>query len=165
MNGLVQEALSQRLRGFVTVNGWLLMDPPFSVIFQGDMPDFSKNLLLYAAEVFADQCRDLLLFGVAESAFSVVFAQDHYRFFLRVKFTDAVSLKDRDLLSVTPTRELADLASTLNKLLTPVEVAGAVDMPKHERPDLFRVAVDMPDLAVLTVLLEVRAEAAMVASG
>lgn len=139
---LVQEALSQRLCGFLTAKGRLLMDPTFAITFEGGAGNFSSDLLLYAAEVFADQCRDSLLFGVAESALSVVFSESFYRFFLRVEFTDALNAEDRRRLSVAPKKELTIIESILKKL-TQAQIAGAVEMPDGAE--------------FLTVLLEVRA--------
>jgi hypothetical protein len=81
---MARNAIYQRLMGFLCVNQKIVL-PTVEVSFEAPCR-LSANLVCYLSEVFADQCRDVLLFGVKWVALRLTFAETLYRFSLAVDF-------------------------------------------------------------------------------
>jgi hypothetical protein len=57
------------------------------------MPRFSADLIVYVAEVFADECRDVLLYGSRSLGITVTFDESLYRFDMVVGLDELTSFR------------------------------------------------------------------------
>ena len=127
---IVREAFYQKLTGFICFKGTLLNLPKIDIQFDGGS-DFSGDPLLYIAEVFADQCRDLLLFGAEMLALNVFFSGRLYRFGLQATFAKPVSPLIRNYFLSTSNSDLALVTQLLEKLLTNSVIQPGINIPEE----------------------------------
>jgi hypothetical protein len=93
---LVQTIIHEKLEGFLRLRYTLAIVPTIKVSFDG-MPRWPLNLILYLTEVFADECRAVLIHGVDSYDLRVTFTAQLYQFYLSAQLDTFTSVTAADL--------------------------------------------------------------------
>lgn len=92
---IIRNAFSEKLTGFLRM-GHLLESNPAIDISVEVVPDISANIMAYIAEVFADECRNLLIHGAETFRLSVSSAHRMYRISLYAQLDEYSTANESD---------------------------------------------------------------------
>jgi hypothetical protein len=117
---LVGVAMSEKLSGFLRLGTRLVYAPPidFSV---NQMPRLSLDLIAYLAEVFADECRNVLLHGARDCHIGVAFDDFSFRFAMRAGLDNVANVRAGTLEN----RDWPSLKAALNSASEELELTFA----------------------------------------
>lgn len=127
---IVQRSLAEKLTGFLCVDGKLLRFPQSIISFEGRTAQFLPDPLGYITDVFADQCRDLLLFGAKTVSLNVTFTDQSCRLSMSAKFERQLSDGMIRQHRWGYDDDLSNVLKRVNRLLSHAEILSQIYVPE-----------------------------------